>query len=243
MKKYFILTVSLIVILASCGKKTETSLSRENMLRVGKWKIQSGTLTVKLPDGRDTVLNYLSFVPSCHLDDYLVFHAGVDAALFSGGTTCNPSDPDSASFKWGFTYNEKNLSLYHGFDFFFTVNERIKPFRFDTLLYSPLVLDTLYGVNDTLAGFTRSLIVLDSIWEVVFDTIRLNYPDLHNTTVTDFSQSSFTINFGILATRPDSTNHHTGAFERLDAVPVDTIDFDPIIRPDTFKYSLKFVNY
>lgn len=239
MNKYLLLTISFVLVLASCGKKATTTESRENMLRNGKWSISGGTITLTLPDGRDTTLNYLNFLSLCHKDDYMVFHAGVDAAFFAGGTTCSPSDPDSVTFKWGFSNNQNSLSLYHGFDFITTVTERIKPFVFDTISWSPLVLDTMYGVNDTLPGFTRSLIVLDTIWEVVFDTTTINNPDIYNASVINFSQSAFTLNFWVVSTYPDSTNHHTGLFVDV----AGTIDQDPIIRPDTFRYSLTFRNY
>lgn len=243
MKKYLILTLSLVSIIAACSKKATTTDNRENMLRNGKWSISSGTITLRLPDGRDTVLNYLNFLPECHKDDYLVFHSGTDAAYFSGSVVCSPSDPDSTTFKWGFSNNQNNLSLYNGFDFITTVTERINPFAYDTISQSPLVLDTLHGVNDTLEGFTRSVIVLDTFWKVVFDQTAINHTNISNGTISSFSQSSFTINFWIVSTYPDSTGHHTGAIIRWDASPVDTLDFDPIIRPDTLKYSLTYRNY
>ena len=73
MKKYLLLAVSLILIFAACNKKPGTpTATRESMLRSGKWKITSGTLTVRLSNGGDTVLNYMNWIPACRQDDYLV---------------------------------------------------------------------------------------------------------------------------------------------------------------------------
>ncbi len=262
MKKSFILTFSLMLLLASCSKKTTvTTPNREDALRTGKWMIESGTITVKLPDGRDTILNYMNFLPACHKDDYLVFHTGVDAALHSGSNICSPSDPDSITFKWGFNSTQKNLSLYHGFDFIYAVSEHILPFVFDTCmdngiwglpylypgvtLCNPLAVDTLHGVNDTLAGYTRMVVVLDTFWNLKFDSLALDNTDIYNANVINFSQSSFTINFNVYGTYPDSTQHHTNKFVYIDGItglPV-TLDNDPIIKKDTFKYQLTYRNF
>src|SRR4051794_40664330 len=115
MNKFGILILLVVVIIASCSKNSTPIAGRSDMLRTGKWTLASGSVTMKLPSGKDTTLNYLNFLPSCHQDDYMIFRDNQDASMFSNSTKCNVGDPDSVTFKWGFANNNNNLSLYHGF--------------------------------------------------------------------------------------------------------------------------------
>jgi hypothetical protein len=246
MNKFAILILSVVVITASCSKNSTPIAGRSDMLRTGKWSIESGTVTFKLPSRRDTTVNYLTFLPSCRHDDYLVFHDNQDASIFSNTVKCNPGDPDSVTFRWGFANNNNNLSLYHGFNFVYGITDTLLPFKFDTLHFPPnLELDTLYGVNDTLAGFTRSLIVLDTIWTNRYDSLPLPFADVYNSQVVSFSQAAFTINFTMYGYSPDSTNHHTGLNPIVDGSggPAGFIDSPVIYRLDTFKYSITYKNF
>jgi opacity protein-like surface antigen len=248
MKKYLLLAVSLILIFAACNKKPGTpTATRESMLRSGKWKITSGTLTVRLSNGGDTVLNYMNWIPACRQDDYLVFDSGYHGAIFSNSTKCNASDADSISFLWQFSNSFNNLSLYNGFDFFYGISDSVLAFRFDTLQQSPLVLDTLHGVLDTTAGYTRVVIILDTIWKRQFDSVSLPVTAVYNAAVTNFSQSSFTLSYTLvlppITSYPDTTNHHTGWIIDNTTTPPDTLDYLPIYRADTFKYNVTYTNF
>ena len=240
MKKYILLTLAVAATIAACNKKPEVKAGRQDMLRDGKWSISSGTVVIKLPNGKDTTLNYLNYLPVCRRDDYMKFMTGIDAAIFTAGNKCSAADPDSIHFSWQFTNNETVLSMYNGFDFIYGIKQYIMPFRFDTLQQAPyLILDTIYGHYDT--PHRSPIIVLDTIWEVRYDSVNLKYNNLYNAKVVDFSESAFTLNFSVYSTYPDTTGYHTGMFIRTDAVPVDTIDFDPILRPDTLKYTIKYI--
>ena len=253
MKKYLILSLSLILLFAACNKKPGASApTREDILRSGKWKITSGTLTVTLPNGKDTTLNYMDWIPSCRQDDYIVFDSGIHAALFSNSTKCNVSDPDSISFQWLFTSNYSYLTMDHGFDFFYGISDSVLPFRFDTLQQSPLVLDTVHGVLDTdaaalAAGYTRVLIVLDTVWKLQFDTVAMPTTAIYNAQVTNFTESSFTISYSLtqppITSRPDTTGFHTGWIIDNTTTPPDTADFQPIYRPDVFRYKVTYTKY
>ena len=235
MTKYFILALSLTVMtFVACNKPAKPSAaSHMDWLRNGKWKVSSGTLTVKLPNGHDTVLNYMDWIPTCHLDDYFVFNSATTGAVFNGGITCDPSEADSISFAWKLTNSDKYLSLYNSDHLYYSVSEYIDPYVFDTLQWTPdLVLDTLYGVNDTDAGYTRQVIILDTIWNVQFNAVPVPNTDIQNAPITNFTENSFTIYFKLLAQYPDSTNKHAGLPDEY-----------PITRPDTFKYSVTYTKY
>ncbi len=245
MKKFSIFTLAVLAVIAACNKKPNPAPNKEDILRAGKWSISSGKVIVKLPNGKDTTLNYLDYMPWCRRDDYMRFQEGQTAAIFTSGNKCSVADPDSIFFNWYFSNNETNLSMYNGFDFIYGIKEYIKPFRFDTLQQSPyLILDTIHGILDTEFGYYRTIPILDTIWEVRFDSIGLKHTDLYNAKITEFSQSSFTLNFWVYTTYPDSTGYHTGMFTYTDALTgmLDTIDWEPTMRADTHKYTIKYIN-
>ncbi len=234
MKKYFLLTLPVILILAvvACNKTpTPSTPGRADMFRVGKWKISGGTFTKRLPDGHDTVLTYLNFIPDCHKDDYIIFDSGLNAAVYSGSNKCNPSDADHIPFVWQLKNNGNNIDLYSGFNNLYSCWETIMPYYFDTLQNNssdtpPLILDTLIGALDTPKRGHN--IVLDSMWNVHLDTMATPQISIYNAIITNFSQSAFTIKFSVISTYPDSTNNHA------------TI---PITRPDTMKYIVTYSNF
>lgn len=243
MKKALIFTLSIAAIIAACSKKKDPALNKTDILRSGKWSISSGKVIMKLPNGKDTTLNYLDYMPLCRRDDYMKFFTAIEAAIFTSGNKCSPADPDSSSFRWNFDNNETTISMYNGFDFIYGIREYIMPFRFDTLQQTPyLVLDTIHGILDTEFGYTRVIPILDTIWEVRFDSVNLKYNNLYNAKILDFKDNEFTLNFSIYATYPDSTGFHTGKFlyTNLTTGEPDSIDFDPIMRPDTLKYTVKY---
>ncbi len=235
--KYFLLVLSIIVVIASCNKPPVTTPSRESMLRVGKWHVTAGTLTLRKPNGVDTTLNYLNWIPVCHRDDYIKFDSLNVGYLFPGSDICNAGDADSIGFTWKLENGETTMSLYNGFSNTFGVAESILlPVYFDTLSHSPLQLDTLIGAVAASMETPAGPIVLDSLWKLHFDSASIQRLDIYTATISSFSSSAFTINFAVISTYPDSTGHHTG----FDAT--NNIDMNPIYRPDTFHYSVTYSN-
>ncbi|MCD6011285.1 MAG: hypothetical protein K0Q79_1147 [Flavipsychrobacter sp.] len=246
MKNFLIFTLAIVAIVTACNRAPTPKPNKQDMLRSGKWSISSGRVIIKLPNGKDTTLNYLDYLPFCRRDDYMVFHEGQTAAIFTASNKCSPADPDSTYFNWYFSNNETNLSMYHGFDFIYGIREYIMPFRFDTtwdFSHTTFVLDTIHGILDTEFGYTRVIPILDTIFEVRFDSVNLKYNNLYNAKVLDFTESSFTLSFFVYATYPDSTQHHTGMFIYTDPISsaLDTLNWDPILRPDTLKYTIKYI--
>ena len=245
MMKYLFLTLSVMLIFFACNKKPTPTTTRYDMLKTGKWKMSSGTIAVKLPNGKDTTLNYFNYVPACHLDDYIAFNSNTTGAVFNGALKCSASDGDSTQFTWDLTDNYNTISLYRGFSLIWYVVESVNPLTFDTTSQSPLVIDTVHGVNDTLPGFTRTLIVLDSIHTLNFVPSSNATFNIYNAQISDFSQSAFTINFTMYSTYPDTIGNHTGLYFYPDAVTAgqnDSLDLPVLIRPDTFKYKITFTN-
>lgn len=227
--RYVFMVLSAIVVFAACSPAPTITPGKEDMLRTGKWKIASGELKVRLPSGLDTTIDYVSFVlPACNQDDYIVFDSQYHAAIFSGGTTCNPGDPVSIPFKWRFKNNQNSIDLYDGFNMLFAVTDTIQPVKFDTLEQSPLRLDTVLGVFDTLTGYTKSLIVLDSIWDAIYTPVTSRGINIYDAAITDFTQSSFTLQYHLITHYPDTTNHNGNT---------------PIYKPDTLHYKIRYTNF
>jgi hypothetical protein len=239
MMKYLLSALSVVLIFTACNRTPQTpALNREDILRTGKWKISSGTLTIKLPNGLDTTMNYLNFISACHLDDYIVFDSQMHAEVYSGSDKCNPGDPDYIPFVWQLLNNNTQIDLYNGFNCIYGAHDSIYAYNFDTLFNNasgtpPLVLDTIEGTLDTLIGFApKTIIVLDTMWQLKIDTANVPNSNIFNAQISNFSQAAFTLNFSLISKYPDTTNLHMGPPH-----------LSPIWRNDTFRYVVTYSNF
>ena len=245
MTKYLVITLSLAVILfAACSKKaTPSADTYKDWLRNSKWRIASGTLTMKKPNGQDTILNYLNWIPTCNKDDYFGFNTATTGAFFNGSVLCAPSDPDSISFTYQLSDDNKYLSLYCSDHLYYSVTETVLPYVFDTLQWNPsLVLDTIYGALDT--PLLNPVIKLDTIWNLNFAATPVSNINIVNAPITNFTANSFTLYFTLKAQYPDTTNNQTGKYYFTDALGnADSADVNTIIRVDTFKYLINYTTH
>jgi hypothetical protein len=231
--KYFCLTLSVLFVLASCNKTPTVTANRENILRSKKWRISGGTITVKKPNGKDTILQYTSLLPDCYKDDYVTFDSLRHGTMFIGGVACSVADPATRGFTWQLRNNEANIDLYDGFNEVFSATDSIQYYHFDTLGQSPLVLDSIIKMTDTTPGFLKYYIVLDTIRELRFKGLQLPPFDIYGATITNFTESSFTLNFSFKTYYPDSTAWHGGLPYNL----------PPIYRDDTSHYALIYSSF
>lgn len=228
--RYIFLALSLVVLIAACNKEPDPATpTRENLMRAKKWKISGGTMTVKNPNGKDTALEYMKFVDTCYWDDYIKFDSLHFGGLYTGAQKCNPSDPESRSFTWRlYGPNDDYIDLFDGFNTIFAVNTSILPYHFDTLEKSPLKLDTIVGRLDTIPGFIKTFIVLDTIRELRFTPYKIPNFTIYGAEIRDFTENSFKLKFSFKTTRLDSTNAHAGA----------PFNLEPLVLPDTADYLL-----
>ena len=64
----------LFIAVASCTKSSPPSQNGiAAILRTGKWKVGAGTIRLKLPNGKDTILKYTDFRIACVQDDCIKF--------------------------------------------------------------------------------------------------------------------------------------------------------------------------
>lgn len=229
--KYFFLFLSAVVVLAACTQEApEVTPSTENLMRSKQWKLTGGTMTVKNPNGKDTSLPYTDYIEDCYKDDYLKFDSAHFGLMYSGGEKCDASDPEARNFTWRLYNNDKYIDLLDGFNRIFAVTQTIEPYRFETLSEAPLVLDTIIGRLDTIPGFLKEFIVLDTVREVRFTPYKIEKYDLYGAELVDFTESSFKLKFSFKTRRLDSTNFHGGAPNN--EAPIDV--------PDTTDYLLTY---
>lgn len=217
----------MFVILAACNPQPEVTPNKENILRSKKWRVTGGTITVRKPNGKDTSLKYLSYIDTCYSDDYMKFDSMHFGKVYTNTLKCSPADPEYKNFSWRLFNNDKSIDLYDGFNMIFAVTTSIEPYRFETLSTAPLVLDTIIGRLDTIPGFIKQFIVLDTIRELRYTRYPIRNFDLYGAEVFNFSQSSFNLRFSFKTTRLDSTNFHAGLPNNFDPILVnDTADYD-----------------
>ncbi|MBL7690074.1 MAG: hypothetical protein JNM41_00655 [Flavipsychrobacter sp.] len=201
--RYLLLALSLVTLVTSCNKDPEVPPSKANQLRAKKWTITGGTLTVKLPNGKDTSLSYLNFVDTCYLDDYIKFDSNYAGSVFTGDRKCNVADPASRSFTWRLLPNETFIDLFSGFNMIFCVNTSIEPYKLVT------------GEQGT-----------DTVRELRYTPYRIPSFDLYGAEIIDFTPSSFKLKFSFKSTRLDSTGFRAGApNNNPPAVVADTADY------------------
>lgn len=253
--RYFFLSLSVMVLLfAACSKNPTITASTQNTLRTGKWKLSSGTVTLRKPNGLDTTLNYLLFIPDCYKDDYLVFDSLNYGRRYTGSNTCSPADPQYFTFSWRLRNNNATLDLYNGFNYIYGIVDTVQPYKFDTLNQSPLQLDTVLGTLDTTVT-PKLALELDTIRDLMYFGVPAGFGptgdstggfDIYNADLINLSSSSFVLHFQMISYYTDSTKWH----DANDSLYLLLGIGDPtnpgllgINRPDTFNYSLTFTNF
>lgn len=250
--RYFLLTLSVILFFAACNKKPKVDASIENMLRNGKWKLSSATVRVKKPNGKDTTLDYLKFIPDCYKDDYLVFDSLHYGRRYTGANTCSPADPEYFTFNWQLKGNNNLMDLYNGFNYIYGIVDTVQLYGLDTQSTAPLAYDTIKGMGSLDTSVPPKLYIeLDTIRKLFFSGVVAGSgptgPALGGFNITDadlinFSQQSFSLHFQMISYYTDSTNWHGASYlQPID--PVINPGANALIRPDTFDYQLNYTNF
>ena len=112
--KYFILLLSVFLVVLACNKPSDTGPDRENMLRNGKWKLVDMAHTfLKFKPGQlgyDTTEH--DTLRYCNRDDYFIFGPGFNGTVSSNSIKCEVSDPDQVPFRWEALNNDTILVIY-----------------------------------------------------------------------------------------------------------------------------------
>ena len=201
MRQLLFLLLILSIFAVACKNSPNVPPDRGSMLRTGKWRISAGTVTIRLPNGvksEQTYWNNLRRV--CLRDDFLVFDSSNHGSVHNGGTSCSLGTPDSISFIWQLKNNGNNIDLLNAF----------------TVVDS--VAETVY-LDGT---------VTPNVYRVRFDTATSYRSDIVNAKISNFSQSSFLLEYSLIGQYPDTTMGNQAT---------------PVIKPDTFVFHVTYSNF
>ena len=124
--RYIVILALLVTGFVAC-KKTESTVSREDELRSGKWKMIAGTQRWDPAIGPDTVVHYYDSLATCRKDDFLVFGAG-RAGTQNAGNKCELSEADAIDFHWYLENNGNKINFYNAFQTFLNQEAVSAPF-------------------------------------------------------------------------------------------------------------------
>jgi len=108
---------SLLVVFSACNKSGDETVTREDELRSGRWKMIAGTQRVDPAIGMDTVIHYYDSLKTCQKDDYLTFLKGM-AGTQNSGDKCDLAEPDAVDFSWFLENNGSTINFYNAFQTF-----------------------------------------------------------------------------------------------------------------------------
>lgn len=174
--RYSLLILSALLLMVSCTK-TEQTKSREQILRDGKWQLQSGKVEYKkyrlIVNGRlfsnwiDSMVDIQ--IPECAADDYIIFRDGHEGAHISGDKTCNINETAEMDFTWGVSADDKQMYIYDGKSFFGSdVNANIIEFYDDKFGIRYMTITDNITVTDTAAGAPEQFVKDTTITTMYF---------------------------------------------------------------------------
>ncbi len=111
------------IISAPACKKATTTVSRQEEMRGGKWKVVSGNVRYDPFVGIDTTITYQKYLDTtgqgCKADDYLVFLDNYDGEQNSAANKCSAADPDVVPFRWQLYDDDKGIYFLNANETFF----------------------------------------------------------------------------------------------------------------------------
>lgn len=183
MKRSLLFLVALSALFAACDKKPDPQVDTLSMLRSGKWKVNSGTVTMRQPNGIKAPQTYFPNLRlTCLQDDYIAFDSSNRGKVYSGTTKCSGSDGDSVSFVWVLKNNDKNMDIFGGYH----IVDSVK-YTFTTDPSAPNGVALSYS-----AAVSR-----------VFD--------IHDAKLTNVTDNSFTLEYTLPAQYMDTTGGNWGS--------------------------------
>jgi hypothetical protein len=109
MTKLTLTVCSVILILSSCKKNSDSPNSASAILISGKWQITASTSTFTIAGDNQTV-DIFSSLPSCVQDNYYIFNSDGTGTTDEGATKCDDSDPQTTSNgNWQLLNNDTQL--------------------------------------------------------------------------------------------------------------------------------------
>jgi hypothetical protein len=109
MTKLTLTVFSVILILSSCKKDSDSPKGASAILTSGKWQITASTSVFNIAGAPQTV-DIFSSLPSCTQDNYYIFNSDGTGTTDEGATKCDDSDPQTTSNgNWQLLNNDTQL--------------------------------------------------------------------------------------------------------------------------------------
>jgi hypothetical protein len=109
MTKLKLTVFSVILILSSCKKDSNSPKGASAVLTSGKWQITASTSVFTVAGNSQTV-DIFSALPSCTTDNYYIFNSDGTGTTDEGTTKCDDSDPQTTSNgNWQLLNNDTQL--------------------------------------------------------------------------------------------------------------------------------------
>ena len=144
MKKAFLTTAILSILLLTNCKKEETTKAKTKTehLTSAKWYIKTFTVDPGIMIGGVTVTDFYSQMDACDKDDSDKFNVGGAGISDEGATKCDPTDPQTTAFTWSLSPTETRFNMDQDIYDIITLDET-------DLKYSQIVDgDDIGGVSD-----------------------------------------------------------------------------------------------
>lgn len=181
MRRSLLLLLTLSAALFACNKTPDPQVDVISQLRTGKWKINSGTVTMHNLNWIQKDQTYWPTLRKiCLRDDYIIFDSSDRGVVYSNTTRCSPADVDSIAFVWQLKNNDKNIDLFN-----------------------------IYKVVDSVA-VTLVPIASTSpqAYKVQYDTATSYVSNIRNAKLSNVTDNSFTLEYSLIAKSYDSTGGH-----------------------------------
>jgi len=109
-----LLLVSAVIFISGCNKdKDDKSLSRSDILTIGKWRMTALKMTPPVDYDGDGIVDsdVYAFIEACDKDDYFTFMKDGTLELNEGTLKCDPLDPQTQTDNWSFVNDEKEIII------------------------------------------------------------------------------------------------------------------------------------
>lgn len=116
--KYCFLFLSAVLLLNACTK-VETPPSKQEQLRSGSWKVDTGYITKRDITGDHITEDIMGTRDECRKDDYIVFRENNAAGIKTGDVKCPNGQVEEIAATWGLGSADTKMHIYNGGDILF----------------------------------------------------------------------------------------------------------------------------
>jgi len=102
--------ISGLTTMSSCTDEPIKPKTKTELLTASAWKIKEFTVNPGIDIGGVVITDFLTQLDPCDIDDLNIYKADGNGIIDEGPTKCNPSDPQTTTFKWVFNPDETKIT-------------------------------------------------------------------------------------------------------------------------------------